>query len=106
MPTETQDRSPLWPQLEREARERFGVEDFRPGQRDIIEAVLAGRDVLGVLPTGAGKSLTFQLPALFVPGATVVVSPLLALMHDQREHLTERYDLDAAKLDSTRSTAR
>ncbi|MBN8230374.1 ATP-dependent DNA helicase RecQ [Corallococcus macrosporus] len=103
MSTETQDPSALWPQLEQEARERFGVEDFRPGQRDIMEAVLAGRDVLGVLPTGAGKSLTFQLPALFVPGATVVVSPLIALMHDQREHLTERYDLDAAKLDSTLS---
>jgi ATP-dependent DNA helicase RecQ len=94
-------RSPLWPQLEQEARERFGVEDFRPGQREIIDAVLAGRDVLGVLPTGAGKSLTFQLPALFIPGATVVVSPLLALMHDQRENLAGRFDLDAAKLDST-----
>jgi ATP-dependent DNA helicase RecQ len=61
--------------------------------------------VLGVLPTGAGKSLTFQLPALFVPGATVVVSPLLALMHDQKEHLEERFDLGAAKLDSTLSAS-
>jgi ATP-dependent DNA helicase RecQ len=93
--------STLWSQLEQEARERFGVETFRPGQREIMEAVLAGRDVLGVLPTGAGKSLTFQLPALFIPGATVVVSPLLALMHDQREHLTGRFDLEVAKLDST-----
>ncbi|CAM4233927.1 ATP-dependent DNA helicase RecQ [Corallococcus sp. ZKHCc1 1396] len=94
-----------WSQLEQEARERFGVEQFRPGQREIIEAVIAGHDVLGVLPTGAGKSLTFQLPALFVPGSTVVVSPLIALMHDQREHLTERFALDAAKLDSTLSAS-
>ncbi|MBF5045656.1 ATP-dependent DNA helicase RecQ [Aggregicoccus sp. 17bor-14] len=99
------DPEALWPELEREARERFGVEQFRPGQREIMEAVIAGRDVLGVLPTGAGKSLTFQLPALFVPGSTVVVSPLLALMHDQKEHLTERFDLDAAKLDSTLSAS-
>ena len=94
-----------WSQLEQEARERFGIQEFRPGQREIMEAVLQGRDVLGVLPTGAGKSLTFQLPALFVPGATVVVSPLLALMHDQKEHLVERFDLEVAKLDSTLSAS-
>jgi ATP-dependent DNA helicase RecQ len=85
-----------------EAERTFGVTDFRPGQREVIEAVLRGEDVLAVMPTGAGKSLTFQLPALFIPGATVVVSPLLALMQDQRDKL-EGLDLEVAKLDSTLS---
>ncbi len=82
------------------ARTRFGVEELRPGQREIIEALLDGRDVLGVMPTGAGKSLCFQLPALFLPKATVVVSPLLALMRDQHDKLTEA-EVDVVKLDST-----
>ncbi len=67
----------------------FGYGDFRPGQREIIEAVLAGRDVLGLMPTGAGKSLTFQLPARLLGGVTLVVSPLIALMKDQVDALTE-----------------
>ncbi|WNG34021.1 RecQ family ATP-dependent DNA helicase [Archangium violaceum] len=83
-----------------EARARFGVEELRPGQREIIEALLEGKDVLGVMPTGAGKSLCFQLPALFLPKATVVVSPLLALMQDQHEKLSEA-EVDVVKLDST-----
>jgi len=91
---------PTWEALEAEARARFGVEDFRPGQRDIIEALLEGRDVLGVMPTGAGKSLCFQLPALFLPKTTVVVSPLLALMQDQHEKMVEA-EVDVARLDST-----
>jgi ATP-dependent DNA helicase RecQ len=62
--------------------------------------VLAGRDALGILPTGAGKSLCYQLPALFLDGAVVVVSPLIALMQDQLEHLKEA-DINAARLDST-----
>jgi ATP-dependent DNA helicase RecQ len=65
-----------------------------------IEAVLAGRNALGVLPTGAGKSLCFQLPALFLKGAVVVISPLIALMQDQMEHLREAM-IEAARLDST-----
>ena len=89
-----------WKTLLAEARERFGVEEPRPGQREIIEALLAGEDVLGVMPTGAGKSLCFQLPALFLPKATVVVSPLLALMRDQHDKLTEAA-VDVVKLDST-----
>jgi ATP-dependent DNA helicase RecQ len=93
-------KRPTWEALQREARERFGVRRFRPGQRDIIEAVLKGRDVLGVMPTGAGKSLTFQLPALFLPKPVVVVSPLLALMQDQHEKMAE-HDVDVVKLDST-----
>ena len=61
--------------LEKPARERFGIEELRPGQRAILEEVIRGRDVLAILPTGGGKSLTYQLPALALPGATVVVSP-------------------------------
>jgi ATP-dependent DNA helicase RecQ len=61
----------------------FGHREFRPGQEAIIEAVLAGRDCLGVMPTGAGKSLTYQIPARVVGGTTLVVSPLIALMKDQ-----------------------
>jgi ATP-dependent DNA helicase RecQ len=93
-----------WAALLREARDRFGVDELRPGQRELIEAVLSGRDAIGVLPTGAGKSLCFQLPAPFIPGTTVVVSPLLALMQDQEEKLVER-ELDVARIDSTRTVS-
>ena len=61
----------------------FGFDDFRPGQTAAIEAVLAGRHVLSVMPTGAGKSLCYQVPALVMGGLTLVVSPLVALMQDQ-----------------------
>jgi len=64
-------------------RETFGYPDFRPGQDEVIAAVLDGRDVLAVMPTGAGKSMCYQLPALVREGLTVVVSPLIALMRDQ-----------------------
>ena len=82
---------------------RFGVKRFRPGQREILEAVLAGKDVLGVMPTGSGKSLTFQLPALMLPKAAVVVSPLIALMQDQAAK-AEEAEINAAKLNSTLTT--
>jgi ATP-dependent DNA helicase RecQ len=65
----------------------FGHDDFRVGQREIVESVLAGRDTLAVMPTGGGKSLTYQLPAMLLPGATLVLSPLIALMKDQAENL-------------------
>ncbi len=61
----------------------FGFPAFRPGQEEIVEAVLQGRDTLAIMPTGGGKSLCFQLPALCLPGVTVVISPLIALMRDQ-----------------------
>jgi ATP-dependent DNA helicase RecQ len=64
-------------------REVFGFDAFRPGQEDIVAAVAAGRDVLAIMPTGGGKSLCFQLPALMRGGLTVVISPLIALMRDQ-----------------------
>ncbi len=64
-------------------RDVFGYPDFRPGQRSLIDSLLGGRDVLGIMPTGAGKSICYQLPALLLPGITVVVSPLISLMKDQ-----------------------
>lgn len=79
--------------------EVFGYEAFRSGQQDIIQAVTIGRDVLGVLPTGGGKSLCFQIPALLRTGVTLVVSPLIALMKDQTQRLTER-GVSAAALHS------
>src|ERR1044072_6958936 len=71
-------------------REHFGFDNFREGQRDVIESVLAGKDVVVVMPTGSGKSLCFQLPAMILDGATLVVSPLIALMKDQVDALRAR----------------
>ncbi|MCH2077453.1 MAG: DNA helicase RecQ [Rhodobacteraceae bacterium] len=70
-------------------REVFGFDDFRPGQEEIVRAVTAGEDVLAIMPTGGGKSLCFQLPALLRDGVTVVISPLIALMRDQVRALQE-----------------
>jgi ATP-dependent DNA helicase RecQ len=67
----------------------FGLSDFREGQEETIRRVLDGQHTLLVMPTGSGKSLTYQLPALLLPGLTLVVSPLIALMKDQVEGLTE-----------------
>ncbi|MBI2834592.1 MAG: ATP-dependent DNA helicase RecQ [Acidobacteria bacterium] len=77
----------------------FGHTSFRPGQADVVQAVLDGRDVLAVMPTGSGKSLGFQLPALLLPGTTLVVSPLISLMKDQVDEL-ERRGISAAALHS------
>lgn len=93
-----------WSRVHAEARARFGVHCFHPGQRELIDAALSGRDALGILPTGAGKSLAYQLPALFLPRTIVVVSPLIALMQDQKSKL-DGAAIDAAKLDSTLSAA-
>lgn len=88
----------------REARRRWGVRSLRPGQRELIELALAGRDAVGVLPTGAGKSLCYQLPSLQLRRAVVVVSPLIALMQDQQEQAADAA-LEVVKLDSTLTAA-
>src|SRR3954463_9441986 len=78
----------------------FGYDKFRPGQEAAVSSVLAARDTLVVLPTGGGKSLCFQVPALMLPGLTVVVSPLISLMKDQVDALNAR-GLAAAFINST-----
>jgi ATP-dependent DNA helicase RecQ len=80
----------------------FGYPDFRPGQEQIIRTVLAGRDCLAVMPTGGGKSLTFQIPARLLGGTSVVISPLIALMKDQVDALARR-GIRATYLNSTLS---
>src|SRR5690348_10122497 len=85
-------------------RARFGYPEFRPGQERAVRAVLEGRDTLVILPTGGGKSLCYQVPALLLPGLTVVVSPLISLMKDQVDALTAR-GLPAAFVNSTLTTA-
>jgi ATP-dependent DNA helicase RecQ len=78
----------------------FGYQTFRPGQREIIDAILAGRDCIGLMPTGAGKSLTFQIPAKLLHGTVLVLSPLISLMKDQVDAL-ERLGFRAALFNST-----
>src|SRR3982751_6341000 len=81
-------------------RDTFGLDEFRPGQREVMEDVLAGNDVLCVMPTGAGKSLCYQLPAVLKKGLVVVVSPLISLMEDQVQQLRDE-GISAAVLNST-----
>jgi ATP-dependent DNA helicase RecQ len=81
-------------------QQHFGFSSFRPGQEAVIEHLLAGKSAAAVFPTGSGKSLCYQLPALQLPGITLVVSPLIALMKDQIDALTKR-GIGAARIDST-----
>jgi ATP-dependent DNA helicase RecQ len=83
-------------------KQHFGFDSFRPGQEAVVRDALAGRDLLAVMPTGGGKSLCFQLPALLQRGAMIVVSPLIALMHDQVRLLADN-GIDAAFVNSTLS---
>jgi ATP-dependent DNA helicase RecQ len=85
-------------------RHSFGFPAFRPHQQEIVEAILAGRDVFAALPTGGGKSLCYQLPSLLIPGLTVVVSPLIALMQDQVDGARQN-GLPAAFLNSSLGSA-
>jgi ATP-dependent DNA helicase RecQ len=87
----------------RTAREVFGHETLRPGQGEAVRALVSGRDVLVVMPTGAGKSLTYQLPGVLREGTTLVVSPLLALQRDQIDSLVDGTGLRAARLSSAES---
>ncbi|MFO8040755.1 MAG: DNA helicase RecQ [Sodalinema sp.] len=92
--------APLTDSLDRALKQYFGYDRFRPGQQAIVEASLQNRDQLVIMPTGGGKSLCFQLPALLRPGVTVVVSPLIALMQDQVDSL-QANGLGATFLNST-----
>jgi ATP-dependent DNA helicase RecQ len=98
--TSTAQASRARADIQRALTEIFRVSALRPGQEEIITAVMAGRDTVGVLPTGAGKSLCYQLPAILLPGLTVVASPLISLMKDQTEKLQD-LGLAAAQLNST-----
>src|SRR5215813_10883830 len=81
-------------------RERFGFTEFRPAQKQVVDKVMARQSALAVMPTGSGKSLCYQLPALALPGLTLVVSPLIALMKDQIDQL-QQLGLPATLINST-----
>jgi ATP-dependent DNA helicase RecQ len=97
------EKNPVMRRIIRRLQRQFGLSGFRTGQETAIRALVEGRDVLGIMPTGAGKSLIYQLTAFELPGVTVVVSPLLALMRDQEQKL-RRTGVVAARLDSTLTT--
>jgi ATP-dependent DNA helicase RecQ len=85
--------------LARTMRQVFGLESFRPGQEQVVDAILSGRDTLAIMPTGSGKSLCYQLPGLHLTGTTVIVSPLISLMKDQSDKL-QALGLDAPQVNS------
>lgn len=85
--------------MKRTLRDVFGLDKLRPGQAEVIRSVLEGRNTLAIMPTGAGKSLCYQLPALHIPGTTVIISPLISLMKDQVDKL-EGAGLEASQLNS------
>lgn len=89
--------------MEQILKQYFGYEAFREGQQDLISATLAGQDVLGIMPTGGGKSLCFQVPALMFSGLTLVISPLISLMQDQVGALVQN-GIAAAYLNSSLTT--
>ncbi len=86
--------------IKKQLNDHFGFSTFRKGQEEVISKVLEGNSVAAIFPTGAGKSLCYQLPSVLLPGLTVVVSPLISLMHDQLDFLLKN-SIKAAALDST-----
>jgi ATP-dependent DNA helicase RecQ len=92
------------PQLKRMMQRVFGVDQFRPGQEEVIRSVMSGRDTLAVMPTGSGKSLCYQLPGLQLEGTTVVVSPLISLMKDQTDKL-QAFGIEASQVNSSLTKA-
>ena len=96
------DSAPITGSIEGVLRRYWGFDRFLPLQREAMECVCQGRDSIVVLPTGGGKSLCFQAPALMFPGLTVVVSPLISLMKDQIDSLLEN-GISAGRLDSSMS---
>jgi ATP-dependent DNA helicase RecQ len=95
----------LLPDLDAVLLERFGFSSFRPGQREAIATLLGGEDLLVIQPTGHGKSLSYQLPAVVLGGITLVISPLLALMRDQADQLERRFGIPAGSLNSDQEDA-
>lgn len=100
----TTDAIPLSTTLRRTLRRTFGFRKLREGQEEVIRSVLAGKDTLAIMPTGAGKSLCYQLPGAELPGTTVVVSPLISLMKDQVDKLRE-LGIEAVQVNSTLTAA-
>ena len=90
------------PDYQSELKKVFGFDSLREGQREVVDILMEGRSALAIFPTGAGKSLCYQLPALLWPGMTLVISPLMALMREQVEVLCSR-GVAAARLDSSLS---
>lgn len=90
--------------LHAKLKENFGFEKFRPNQEDIINCILSGQDTLAIMPTGGGKSICFQLPALIFPGITIVISPLIALMKDQVDSLKAN-GIEACYINSSQTEA-
>jgi ATP-dependent DNA helicase RecQ len=86
-------------------KEVFGLDEFRPGQEAVVRSTLDKRNTLAIMPTGAGKSLCYQLPAVLLPGMTVIVSPLIALMKDQCDKLVE-LGLAASQVNSAQTARR
>jgi ATP-dependent DNA helicase RecQ len=99
-PEPKRPRKVTLPALLKVARDVLGIEELRPGQEEALQHLLADKDVLAVMPTGSGKSLLYQLPSLVLPGVTVVVSPLIALITDQVEKMREK-GVRVARIDST-----
>src|SRR3954464_5026485 len=102
MTAKKKSSSPQVSGLSRSLRTTFGFDQLRPGQAEVIRSVMQGQDTLAVMPTGAGKSLCYQLPALHIEGTTIIVSPLISLMKDQVDKLQER-GLEALQVNSTLS---